>query len=426
MYFKYSIFIAYLLDLIFADPYNMPHPVKIIGKLISFLEDIFLKTHISKFISGIFTAVITISISYIATYYLINLSYGVNFYLGAVFECVLAYTVFASKCLEKEAIKIYEEIKKNDLNSSRIKLSYIVGRDTEKLSFSDIIRAKKLALIMFHLITKKVVIILMTKTIFVPDLHLKAQLILPIFEELIQSRDIKNVVFMGDYTDAHGEQDNLVLYVNDLLYLTNFVEKLKENGHDVTMLLGNHDVHYLSEIPSPDYTYSKDTLGFLNIQGLLYDLQLQPTHLVGKNILVSHAGYNRDFMPEETLFEVLTPSHPHPELKLWTVAVGQLRGGLLPVGNFLWSDKEEMINYPNLFCKKQVVGHTPVDTVSRHKDIWFTDTFSVVPEVNGFKFLGDGSVLIYDDETEDFEVVQTNWATPEMKYKLKNYFKKNG
>lgn len=266
----------------------------------------------------------------------------------------------------------------------------------------------------------------MTKTIFVPDLHLKAQLILPIFEELIQSRDIKNVVFMGDYTDAHGQKDNLVLYVSDLLYLTNFVQKLKDDGIDVTMLLGNHDVHYLSEIPSSDYNYTKDTLGFLNIQGLLYDLQLQPTHLVGKNILVSHAGYNRDFMPEETLFEVLTPSHPHPELKLWTVAVGQLRGGLLPVGNFLWCDKEEMINYPNFFCKKQVVGHTPVDTVSRHKDIWFTDTFSVVPEGDGFKFLGDGSVLIYDDETEGFEVVQTKWTTPETEDKLKEYFKKKG
>lgn len=141
MYFKYSIFIAYALDLIFADPYNMPHPVKFIGRLISYLENIFFKSHINKFISGIFTAVITISISYIATYYLINLSYGVNFYLGAVFECVLAYTVLASKCLEKEAMKIYEEIKKNDLTSSRIKLSYIVGRDTKELSFSDIIRA---------------------------------------------------------------------------------------------------------------------------------------------------------------------------------------------------------------------------------------------------------------------------------------------
>ena len=77
----------------------------------------------------------------------------------------------------------------------------------------------------------------MTKTIFVPDLHLKAQLILPIFEELIQSRDIKNVVFMGDYTDAHGQKDNLVLYVNDLLYLTNFVQKLKDDGIDVTMFI---------------------------------------------------------------------------------------------------------------------------------------------------------------------------------------------
>ncbi|MGP1487927.1 MAG: adenosylcobinamide-phosphate synthase CbiB [Peptoanaerobacter stomatis] len=141
MYFKYSVFIAYTLDLIFADPYNMPHPVKFIGRLISYLENIFFKSRINKFISGIFTAVITIGISYIATYYLINLSYGVNFYLGAVFECVLAYTVLASKCLEKEAMKIYEEIKKNDLKSSRIKLSYIVGRDTKELSFSDIIRA---------------------------------------------------------------------------------------------------------------------------------------------------------------------------------------------------------------------------------------------------------------------------------------------
>ena len=42
MYFKYSVFIAYTLDLIFADPYNMPHPVKFIGRLISYLEN-FLK-----------------------------------------------------------------------------------------------------------------------------------------------------------------------------------------------------------------------------------------------------------------------------------------------------------------------------------------------------------------------------------------------
>ncbi len=83
-------------------------------------------------------------------------------------------------------------------------------------------------------------------------------------------------------------------------------------------------------------------------------------------------------MPEETLFEVLTPSHPHQNWGLWTVAVGQLRSGLLPMEKLYGVIRKKWLIIES-FVKKQVVGHTPVDTVSRHKDIWFTDTFSVVP-----------------------------------------------
>ncbi len=38
MVFILKIYIAYILDLIFGDPYVIPHPVQAIGKLISFLE----------------------------------------------------------------------------------------------------------------------------------------------------------------------------------------------------------------------------------------------------------------------------------------------------------------------------------------------------------------------------------------------------
>lgn len=38
MIFVYKYFAAYILDLIFGDPEKFPHPVRFIGKLISFLE----------------------------------------------------------------------------------------------------------------------------------------------------------------------------------------------------------------------------------------------------------------------------------------------------------------------------------------------------------------------------------------------------
>ena len=56
-------------------------------------------------------------------------------------ESFIAYTIFSSKCLKMEAIKIYEKVKMQNLDESRKALSYIVGRQTKELSFSDIIKA---------------------------------------------------------------------------------------------------------------------------------------------------------------------------------------------------------------------------------------------------------------------------------------------
>ncbi|MGO0916290.1 cobalamin biosynthesis protein, partial [Clostridioides difficile] len=40
------------------------------------------------------------------------------------------YTTLATKCLKDEALKIYNVLKTEDIEKSRIQLSYIVGRDT--------------------------------------------------------------------------------------------------------------------------------------------------------------------------------------------------------------------------------------------------------------------------------------------------------
>lgn len=136
-----TLLVGYLLDLIFGDPYSFPHPVKFIGKLISFLEKIFFSTKIDKFISGIITFLITVSSSYIITYFLVNISYRFNYYIGFVMESFIIYTIFSSKCLKDEAVKIYEKVKTNDIKKSRKAVSYIVGRDTKNLNFEEIIKA---------------------------------------------------------------------------------------------------------------------------------------------------------------------------------------------------------------------------------------------------------------------------------------------
>ena len=66
---------AYVLDLIFGDPYSFPHPVKFIGNMIARLEKFFFSTSINKLLSGLITFLIVVVTTYFATFLLINISY---------------------------------------------------------------------------------------------------------------------------------------------------------------------------------------------------------------------------------------------------------------------------------------------------------------------------------------------------------------
>jgi len=138
-----SIFIGYILDLIFGDPYSFPHPVRFIGNLIKFLEqNIRMLAKNKKYlkIGGFFLWITTVGTTYIITYLIVKVS-SINIYLLTVVNSILIYTTLSTKCLKDEAIKIYKVLKENDLEKSRIQLSYIVGRDTKNLSKLEIIRA---------------------------------------------------------------------------------------------------------------------------------------------------------------------------------------------------------------------------------------------------------------------------------------------
>lgn len=139
-----SLILAYIIDRMLGDPYNFPHPVRFIGKLIKNIEILIRKTcHSSRSlkIGGLFLFLTTVGISWGLTWLITDLAFELNFYAGAAIQTIFMYTCIASKCLYDEGIKVYESVRSGDIEKSRKQISYLVGRDTSQLSFEEIIRA---------------------------------------------------------------------------------------------------------------------------------------------------------------------------------------------------------------------------------------------------------------------------------------------
>lgn len=130
--FSLKFFIAYILDLILGDPERFPHPVRIIGKLISLLEKKLYPYDKKIFFGGV-TAITTIMITFLVSYLIVSVS--------EIFEIILLYTTLATKCLADEGIRVYKILKKGDIEEAKEKLAYLVSRDTETMKKKDIVRS---------------------------------------------------------------------------------------------------------------------------------------------------------------------------------------------------------------------------------------------------------------------------------------------
>ncbi len=138
-----SIYTGYALDLIIGDPYSFPHPVRFIGKLISFVEKQIRKVTSSDRglkIAGFVLWFVVVGVTLGSTSIVLHL-FKFNKITYFLVNSILIYTTLATKCLKDESIKIYKVLKTGDLEKSRLQLSYIVGRDTTNLSEKEIVRA---------------------------------------------------------------------------------------------------------------------------------------------------------------------------------------------------------------------------------------------------------------------------------------------
>ena len=145
MWILCSVFIGFLLDLCFGDPYWMPHPVVWIGKGISAMERIlrriFPSTHRGELAAGIVLAVLIPLLSLVISGTILYLAYRISFWLWFVLHTFWAYQIPAACCLARESRKVCSALEEQDLPSARKQLSYLVGRETQNLDAEEVTKA---------------------------------------------------------------------------------------------------------------------------------------------------------------------------------------------------------------------------------------------------------------------------------------------
>ncbi len=132
MNFILKIWIAYLLDLVLGDPYWFPHPVRFIGKYITFIENRIYSLKNKRVYGGLLTFTVILTTG-ILSYHIAKAS--------QFLEIFFLYTTLATKSLGAEGIKVYKILKSGDLKKAQKELSYLVSRDTGEMDEIQVVRS---------------------------------------------------------------------------------------------------------------------------------------------------------------------------------------------------------------------------------------------------------------------------------------------
>ncbi len=136
---------GYILDLLFGDPRQIYHPIRIIGNLISVLEKgirkVFPKTPGGELAGGVVLVLLTVGISTVVPAVLLAIAVWIHPAVYWALASFWSWQILATKSLKTESMKVYAPLKAGDLPAARYAVSMIVGRDTERLSEEGVAKA---------------------------------------------------------------------------------------------------------------------------------------------------------------------------------------------------------------------------------------------------------------------------------------------
>lgn len=150
-YHIFAFIAGFVLDLLIGDPHFIPHPVRLIGSLISFLDKRLncdtgyniseKKLNLIKYKRGMLLAFTVIFATFAMSVIIIVAAYSINLYAGIIAEAVMTWQILATKCLRVESMRVYDALRTDGVDAGRRAVSMIVGRDTSVLDVAGVTRA---------------------------------------------------------------------------------------------------------------------------------------------------------------------------------------------------------------------------------------------------------------------------------------------
>ena len=141
----YALLAGAVIDAILGDPQRLPHPVILMGKLISLLESwlrhIFPKSPRGENWAGGVLWLVLSALAFAVPAALLMLCHRFSPWLGFAVEAVMCWQCLAARSLVRESMKVKKALDFGDIDASRKAVSMIVGRDTERLDEAAVARA---------------------------------------------------------------------------------------------------------------------------------------------------------------------------------------------------------------------------------------------------------------------------------------------
>lgn len=150
-YHIFAFIAGFVLDLLIGDPHFIPHPVRLIGSLISFCDKRLncdagyniseKKLNLIKYKRGMLLVFTVIFATFAISVIIIVAAYSINLYARVIAEAVMTWQILATKCLRVESMRVYDALRTDGVDAGRRAVSMIVGRDTSVLDAVGVTRA---------------------------------------------------------------------------------------------------------------------------------------------------------------------------------------------------------------------------------------------------------------------------------------------
>ncbi len=172
--------------------------------------------------------------------------------------------------------------------------------------------------------------------------------------------DVDHYVFVGDYVDSY-DLDDRTIRIN----LEEVIKFKKDNPQEVTLLIGNHDIHYMF---FPHFQSTGFRPQMLSVLRSLFNdnIGLFQAAFTKGNYLFTHAGVSKSWLEDNVdtfedindLASKLNSMLSHEKGRQLLALASVYRGGFAEFGGPFWCDffKELLVNPASNI--NQIVGHT--------------------------------------------------------------------